>query len=283
MGPALLFCPADRPERFGKAAERSDGVVLDLEDAVRPEAKAAARSNIAEAEELDPERTLVRISAACTSEAEADLEALSGTPLRTLVLAKAQAPGDAAWVLDRMPDARIIAQIESAAGVMASAQIAAVDGVAALSWGSEDLLGTLGGRSSRLAGHQFGKAGVYREVIRVARAQILLGAAAHGKAAVDAVHVDIADREGLAAEAADASASGFAASFCIHPGQVPIIRTAYAPTPGEISEAERLVAAAHEAVQHGAFRFEGRMIDPPLVAHAERVLAHAERARRYAG
>ncbi len=271
-GPALLFCPGDRPDRFEKAAARADGVVLDLEDAVAPDAKASARESIVAASQiLDPERTLVRISAAGTPEAESDLAALSRSGFRQVVLAKARRAEDVQWTAERLPGVRIAAQIESAAGVLAAGEIAAPEQVVALGWGSEDLLGSLGGRSSRRSGRQFGHAGVFRDVIRTARAHILLAAAAHWKAAIDAVHVDLEDLEGLAAEAEDAAASGFAATFCVHPAQVKAVRAAYAPTQEEVAQARRLVEAARE----GAFRFEGLMIDAPLLAHAERVLRDA--------
>ncbi|RUQ10642.1 HpcH/HpaI aldolase/citrate lyase family protein, partial [Kocuria sp. HSID17582] len=104
---------------------------------------------------------------------------------------------------------------------------------------------------------------------------VLLAAGAHGKAAIDAVHVDIADTEGLAAEAEDAAGSGFAATACIHPGQVAVIREAYLPTAEDVDHARRLLEAAKGAP--GVFRFEGHMIDGPLLRHAERTLARAPR------
>ena len=85
MGPAILFCPADRPERFAKAAERADAVILDLEDAVAPDAKPAARDNV-RAAELDPATTVVRVNDAASPFFEDDLTALRGTGFRTVML-----------------------------------------------------------------------------------------------------------------------------------------------------------------------------------------------------
>lgn len=90
MGPALLFCPADRPERYAKAAERADAVIIDLEDAVAPEDKPAARQALAESA-LDPARTIVRLNSAQTHDFAKDLEALRDTPYRTVMLAKPRA------------------------------------------------------------------------------------------------------------------------------------------------------------------------------------------------
>lgn len=79
LGPALLFCPADRPDRYRKAADRADAVILDLEDAVAPDRKAAARDALL-AEPLDPARTIVRVNAVGTPDHAADLAALARTP-----------------------------------------------------------------------------------------------------------------------------------------------------------------------------------------------------------
>ena len=88
-GPALLFCPADRPDRFGKAAAAADSVILDLEDAVASGDKAVARTHLAGAD-LDPDRTIVRINPAATVEFALDLDALRASPFRTVMLAKAE-------------------------------------------------------------------------------------------------------------------------------------------------------------------------------------------------
>jgi len=139
--------------------------------------------------------------------------------------------------------------------------------VIALMWGAEDLVGAIGGRSSRHAD------GSYRDVARFARSRVLIAAAAAGKAAIDTVHLDIADLDGLAAEVEDAAAVGFAATACIHPSQVAVIRAGYAPTADEIAWAERVLSAAQ--ANFGVFRFEGRMVDGPVLMQARAVLARA--------
>ncbi|ERK72309.1 citrate lyase subunit beta domain protein, partial [Leifsonia aquatica ATCC 14665] len=103
---------------------------------------------------------------------------------------------------------------------------------------------------------------------------VLLAAGAAGVHAVDTVHLDIADLDGLRAEAEDAVAVGFAATACIHPGQVETVRTAYRPTPEEVARARELLAAAEEA-GGGVFRFAGAMVDGPVLAHARAVVRRA--------
>ena len=89
LGPALLFCPADRPERFAKAAERADAVILDLEDAVAADAKAAARGALIDSD-LDADRVIVRVNPVGTDDHRADLATLSQTDYRTIMVAKAE-------------------------------------------------------------------------------------------------------------------------------------------------------------------------------------------------
>src|SRR6185312_5093929 len=88
-GPGWLFCPADRPERFAKAAAAADVVILDLEDGVAPADKAAARKALRETQ-LDPGRTVVRINAADSDEQAGDLDALADTPYTTVMLSKTE-------------------------------------------------------------------------------------------------------------------------------------------------------------------------------------------------
>ncbi|MBE1878145.1 HpcH/HpaI aldolase/citrate lyase family protein [Myceligenerans pegani] len=279
-GPALLFCPADRPDRFAKAASRADGVILDLEDAVAPGARPAAREAlVAHGPALLPERTIVRISPPGTPDHERDLAAVRATSFRTVMVAKADA---SLPVLDGLG---VVALCETAAGVVDAPALARRDDVVALMWGAEDLVASLGGASSRFGPGERAP-GAYRDVARHARAAVLLAAGAAGKQAIDAVHLDIDDLDGLRAEAADAVASGFAATACIHPRHVAAIREAYAPTPDEVVRAERILAAAagHEAGGAGGagaggtgvFTLDGVMVDEPVLRHARAVL---ERAR----
>lgn len=264
MGPAILFCPGDRPDRFGKAAERADGVVLDLEDAVGPEAKRSAREAVARAQ-LDPARTVVRVNDARSGLLADDLAAVRRSPYRVVMLAKTEAPAD----VDAVGDLDVIALCETARGVLNAAAIAVHPRVVALMWGAEDLVASLGGTSSRDA------TGGYRAVALHARSTVLLAAGATGKTAIDAVHLDIADLDGCRAEAEDAAASGFEAKAAIHPSHVAPIRDAFAPSAGELAWARGVLDAARLAGSEGrgVFRFDGRMVDEPVLRHARGILA----------
>lgn len=263
LGPALLFCPADRPERYAGALAKADAAILDLEDAVLPVSKAQARENLIAAD-IDPARVIVRVNAPDSPEFALDLAALERTPYRTVMVAKSE---DASAFDAFSAQYRLLALCETARGVHYAAAIAAHERTVGLMWGAEDLVASLGGMSSRFPD------GRYRDVARAARAQVLLAAGAHDRAAIDAVHLDIDDLEGLATEAADAVASGFAATACIHPKQVAVIRDAYRPDAETTTWARAVLEAA--AGERGVFRFDGRMIDEPVLRHARAVLSRS--------
>ena len=273
MGPALLFCPADRPERYQKASERSDGVIVDLEDAVAPADKQRARGAIlaqlgseGDVPELDPSRTIVRVNPAGTEAFEKDMHCLKHTPYRHVMLAKAESAAQ----LKELEGYSVIALCETALGVINAAAIAAEPNVVGLMWGAEDLLASLGGTSSRFDD------GAYRAVALHARSAVLLAAGAFGKDAIDSVYVNIPDLAGLAAESRDAVASGFGSKACIHPNQVAVVREAYAPSVSDVAAATELLEAA-AAAGSGVFQYKGKMIDGPILKHADATLRRAGR------
>ena len=263
MGPALLFCPADRPDRYDKALGRADGVIVDLEDAVPPERKAGARAAVLD-HPLDPARTIVRINGFGTADFADDLAMLRSTGYRYVMLPKADSTVD----FSTLGEYAVVALCETAAGVVAAAEVAAAAPVAALMWGAEDLVVSMGGTSSR------GPDGRYRGVIVQARASVAFAAAAHGVGMIDAVHLDITDQSGLAEEAADAAALGFVATACIHPSQVPMIRDAYRPADVDVAWARSVLTAVATA-GGGVVQHEGRMVDEPVLRHAETILRRA--------
>lgn len=261
-GPGWLFCPADRPERFAKAAAAADVVILDLEDGVAAHDRDAARKALRDTP-LDPERTVVRINAAGTADQARDLEALAETAYTTVMLPKSESAAQVSALAPR----QVIALVETARGAVLAAEIAAADPTVGLMWGAEDLIATLGGSSSRRAD------GAYRDVARQVRSTILLAASAFDRMALDAVHLDIGDVEGLRAEADDAVAVGFDATVCIHPSQVPVVRHAYRPSEEKLDWARRVLAASRK--ERGVFAFEGQMVDSPVLRHAEMMLRRA--------
>ena len=276
-GPALLFCPADRPERYEKAAARADVVILDLEDAVAPDDRPAARAALREST-LDPGRTIVRVNPAGTDDHAADLEALAGTDYRCVMLAMTESAAQVAD-LHSVSGAAVLALVETPLGVLRAQEIAAAPGCAGLMWGAEDLLAGMGGSTSRFAEVEAGGPrvpGEYRDVPRFARAQVALAAAAFGRWAVDSVHLDIGDEAGQRAEALDAVALGFAGTACIHPSQVPVVRQAYAPDDDEVAWARKVLAAAEH--NQGVFTLDGRMVDGPVFRQAEATMRRAAAA-----
>ncbi|MGC3904439.1 HpcH/HpaI aldolase/citrate lyase family protein [Corynebacterium variabile] len=284
-GPALLFAPADRPGRFAKAAERSDAVILDLEDGCRAENRAVAREHIlAAGDSLDPARTIVRINPAGTPDFEADLATVCDSGFTTVMLPKAEGARSVDALSESRPDAsrlRVIALVETPRGVLDLASFAAHPQVDALFWGAEDLTVALGGTASRYGvdetqaagGGLSGQPGGYREVPRLTRSLVLLHAAASGISALDAIHADTTDTAGARAEAVDAAASGFAGTVAIHPGLVPVIRDAYRPDRARLDWARRVMAGAAE--NSGAFAVDGEMIDAPLRRQAELILSRS--------
>lgn len=261
IGPALLFCPGDRPDRYGKAAAAGDSVILDLEDAVALGAKELARDALV-ATDLDPERTLVRVNPRASGLLEADLEALRRTPYRTVVLAKAERPED----LIPLAGYDVLAICETPLGVRNAELLADLDEVVGLTWGAEDLVAAMGGSSSRRSD------GSYRQFALHARSRILIAATSAGKVAFDTVHLDIPDADGLRDEAMDAAASGFSGVMCIHPRQVEIIREAFRPDDRAIAWARDVLDAAANAT-NAVFAHGNRMIDEPVLRQARRILA----------
>jgi citrate lyase subunit beta / citryl-CoA lyase len=261
-GPAWLFCPADRPERFAKAAAAADVVILDLEDGVAAADRPAARTALRDTP-LDPDRTVVRINAAGTDDQSRDLEALTGTAYTTVMLSKTESAAQVTALAPR----DVIALIETPRGAVFAAEIAAAERTVALMWGAEDLVAALGGSSSRFPD------GTYRDVARHVRSTALLAAATFGRVALDSVHLDIRDLDGLRAEAVDGVAVGFDATVCIHPTQVAVVRQAYRPSEEKLAWARRVLTAAK--TERGVFAFEGQMVDSPVLRHAEAALRRA--------
>ncbi|WP_378734164.1 HpcH/HpaI aldolase/citrate lyase family protein [Nocardia brasiliensis] len=264
-GSAWLFCPADRPERYAKAAAAADVVILDLEDGVAAGDKVAARKALIETP-LDPAATVVRINAAGTDEHALDLAALADTGYRCVMLPKCEA----AEQITALAEYEVIALIESPLGALTVGRAVQAHNAIGVMWGAEDLVAGLGGNASRHAD------GSYRDVARHVRSTTLLAAKAYGKFALDSVYLDIRDLDGLRAEALDAVAVGFDAKVAIHPSQVAVIRAAYTPSAAELDFARRVLG---EVPKHrGVFAFEGRMVDAPVLRHAEQIVRRAERA-----
>lgn len=294
-GPALLFCPGDRPDRFAKAADRADSVIIDLEDAVAPADKHAAREALVAAcsdsgalAGVDPARVIVRVNAASSEYFDLDLAAVALTPFTRVMVPKAERAAD----LDGLEGYLVIALVETPVGVREADALAADPRVHALTWGAEDLVAAIGGFASR------GADGTFSDLARYARSRVLVAAAAAGKIAYETVHTALDDDSGLAAEGAEAAAAGFRGAMCLHPRQVPVLRAAYRPPAALIEWAHGVLDAAESLAGvgvgggsagvgaggagtssgTGVFSYEGQMIDEPLLRQARRI-AEASRPR----
>jgi citrate lyase subunit beta/citryl-CoA lyase len=263
-GPGWLFCPADRPERFEKAAAAADVVILDLEDGVAAKDRAVARQALIDTP-LDPARTVVRVNPVGTPDHARDLEALASTDYTTVMLAKTETAEQVASLAPR----DIVVLVETPLGALAVTETARVDNACAVMWGAEDLFAVTGGTANRWPD------GSYRDVAQHVRSQSLLAAKAYGRLALDSVYLDIRDLDGLRAESDDAVAVGFDAKVAIHPTQVAVIRAAYAPTDEQVDWARRVLDTAR--TQRGVFQFGGIMVDAPVLRRAERIVALAPR------
>lgn len=264
---SYLFVPGDRPERFAKAlASGADAVVVDLEDAVAPTAKAAARDHVARLldDDADRARIVVRINDEAADGFEADLDLLRRGRACAVMLPKAERPATIARLRDACPDIAVLALLESARGVLAAEAVAGAPGVQRLVFGTIDYALDMG-----LHGDLADSVG-----LDVAAARIAMASRAWGLAPpVAGVTAAVNDDERLHADLLRARAHGFAAKLCIHPRQVPLVHAALAPGADEVAWARRVLAAAEGA--HGAVLLDGRMIDRPVIEFARRVLERA--------
>ena len=261
-----LFVPGNRPERFTKAIDSgADRVILDLEDAVTPEGKAAARSAIAEwmqANSQHADRVLVRINDVTTTWHSDDLALASAVQPRCIMLPKCEAAHQVATVLTCLPgDASVLPLIETARGLVAVHDIATAARVARLAFGSLDYMVDLDVESRSLA-------------LDFAAAQIAVASRAAGLASPLAGVTPDMDAARVSADMLHAKSLGFGAKMCIHPSQLAAVRAALAPTAAELAWAQR-VLQAWATSSGGALQLDGKMVDRPVVLKAKRIVSLA--------
>jgi citrate lyase subunit beta/citryl-CoA lyase len=263
-----LFVPGNRPERFAKAlAAGADRVILDLEDAVAPADKAAARRAVAEwihSQSTLADRLLVRINDDASPWYADDLALLAASPLRCVMLPKCESPAQVAAVLAQLPSgSQVLPLIETACGLQAVQAIAAAPGVARLAFGSLDFMLDLDVPEGSL-------------MLAMAAAQIALASRAAGLPAPVAGVTPALDAARVSADMVQARSLGFGAKMCIHPAQVAASLAALAPSAGELAWAERVLQAS-AAAGGAALQLDGKMVDRPVLLRAERLLALARR------
>lgn len=254
----LLFLPASNPRKIAKARESAaDLVVLDLEDAVKPEDKEPARQAAIDAIGDDwPMPVAIRINSAASEWHGQDMVAVIAAKPDLIIVPKVEGKDEIAFVRNQTGKP-VGAMIETAKGVMAVHDVAREASV--LIAGTNDLAADL-----RLP------PGAGREPLQMALQTIVLAGRAAGIAVFDGVFNGLDDPEGFAGECAESRRLGFDGKSLIHPDQVASCRAAFAPSAEEIARAERLVAA----VSGGAERFEGEMIERMHVKSAKRLLEH---------
>lgn len=261
-----LFVPGDRPERFDKAlAAGADAVIVDLEDAVAPHAKDAARAALAAwlaARPAGAPGIVLRTNAAETPWFEADLTLAAHPAVQAVVLPKAETPAAIARVVAARGDGRplpVIALIESAAGLANVRAIAATPGVLRLAFGSIDLQVDLGLRDAT------------EDELLPWRLELVLASRLAGiDQPIDGVTTALDDAERLSIDVQRARRLGFGAKLCIHPKQLSAARAGLRPSAQECDWARRVLAAAGSS-GGAAVAVDGKMVDKPVLLRAEAI------------
>jgi citrate lyase subunit beta / citryl-CoA lyase len=273
--------PGDRPDRMEKAlASGADALILDLEDAVAPAVKPAARTMVADfiARGGHPVPIFVRVNPLGSGLIERDVAAVAGARPAGYILPKAESGAsvrDLAALLDAAGDhdAYIIpVASETPQAVFGLGSYAGASSrLLGLTWGAEDLPSAIGALSAREVD------GRYTPVYEIVRTLALMGAHAADVLAIETVFPAFKDLDGLAAYAARARRDGFTGMLAIHPAQVPVINAAFTPTPEAIAHAQAVVDLFAANPGAGALALDGQMLDAPHLKAAQRILVQAER------
>ncbi len=284
---SLLFVPGDDERKIAKGlGSVADALILDLEDAVAPARKGAARELVAKtlAVSGSVKKLFVRINALDTADAPLDVAAIVLARPFGLVLPKCRGGEDVRALADRLSQAE--AKAGATAGVIRILPIVTETGASmfglgsygppahprlcGLMWGGEDLAADLGAIGNRDA------SGAYTAPYQLARSLCLYAAAAVSLPAIDAVYTDFRDTEGLKVEAGEGLRDGYSGKAAIHPDQVAPINAAFTPTAADIERARRIVAAFEASASTGVASLDGKMLDRPHLRSALRVLERAK-------
>lgn len=282
MRRSMLFLPANNPNMIGNGGLLgADSIIFDLEDAVSPDQKDAARELLKHAlQYLDFGKCeiIVRINGLDTPYWQDDLQEIIPFRPDVIMLPKVSGPEDIQTLANTLTaleqdshrqvgSTRILALLETALGVENAFAIArSSPRMIGLFLGAEDLTADLRCRRTKEGGE-----------ILYARGRIISAARAAGIDAYDTPFTDVSDLEGLAADAAFAKGLGFSGKACISPGHITIVNQTFSPTPQEIAYASDVIAAIEEAKRlgKGAISLRGKMIDAPIVQRARLILEAA--------
>ena len=288
---SLLFVPADAPAKLEKGLGcGADAIIVDLEDSVAPERKAAAREQAVaflESAVRRPARPrlLVRINGLATGLTDADLDAVVAARPDAIMLPKAEGGAsimhaDAKLAtreaLAGLPDGHVkivaIATETAQSLFVAGTYRAASPRLSALTWGAEDFSADLGAEANRDA------EGRFLDPYRLARTLCLGAAAAAEVLALDTVYVDFRNEAGLRRECEEARRDGFQGKMAIHPAQVATINDVFTPKPEAVARAQAVIAAFAAAPGAGVVGIGGVMYDRPHLTKALRLIARAKAA-----
>ncbi|MDQ1249223.1 MAG: citrate lyase subunit beta / citryl-CoA lyase [Actinomycetota bacterium] len=273
--PTWLYVPAPKlPELLAKAAASADAVVIDLEDAVHPDHRPAARRLLQEClTELDVPVD-VRINAVGSPDFYLDLEALG--PVASLLsgvrIPKVETPAEAqaaaSALVGLFDGPRLVCQLESARGVSQALGIAAVAGVQSVMLGEADLRADLGVPRDDDAG------------LALARQAVVLASRAAGlERPIGSVYANIDDDEGLRRSSILLRSFGFHGRSCIHPRQVPIVRDVFTPSAVDLAWAADVVSASLELGEESSAAVklaDGSFVDPAIIRQASEILGHRQ-------
>jgi citrate lyase subunit beta/citryl-CoA lyase len=262
---SFLFVPADRPERFGKAlATKADRVIIDLEDAVAPAEKDAARDRLADwLNSTDAGDVMVRVNATTTAWHADDLRAVARSPrVVGLMLPKAEDKHAIAATRAILPDSKaLIGLVETVRGVAGLRAVAGTPGLTRLAFGTVDFCLETGIQGQG-------------DELDFVRAQLTMESCLAGLAPpIEGVTVDIKAADVLDADVARARKYGFGGKLCIHPAQVDAVNVGFSPSAASIDWARRVMMAAQSRA--GAVTVDGKLVDRPIMLQAEKILALA--------
>ena len=258
-----LFVPANRPERFAKAAASdADRVIVDLEDAVAPADKVAAREGLARAELPSTKPLYLRVNSPGTEWFFADVETAVKLKLTGVLLPKAELTIDVERVASQLASGvTVVPIIETAAGMSNVRDVARARRVERLVFGALDFELDTGIREGD-------------DTFAYARSRVTIASRMAGIAPpIDSVTIAIDDEARLRADAERSRRFGFAGKLCIHPKQTAILNAMWAPTPEEIAWADAILAEHERRPAEGVFAFNGTMVDRPVIERAKRIRA----------
>ena len=283
---SLLFVPGDSDKKFARASQgAADVLILDLEDAVAPSMKEAARGTVAgwldQADQVAAS-LFVRINPLSSGLAEGDLDSVVRPGLAGLVVPKADSAADVATLgtaLDRLEAAAgmaagtvkiLVVATETPAAMFAlGSYTPAHPRLVGLTWGAEDLSSAIGATTNKEAD------GTWTEPYRLARSLCLFAAASAGVIPVETLYADFRDAEGLEADCRRSRRDGFLGRIAIHPDQVEAINRCFTPSEAEVAEARKIAAAFAANPDLGTIGIDGKMYDIPHLKAAHKTLAAA--------